>query len=121
MSPFMRATDMALVVCAHLAKQPGRTVATPTLVSELQLPSSHLSKVLQLLGRRGVLERRRGTRGGYAVGEKIAKSLTALEVVEAIEGRIAVSPQAPGASREVQEMLVSHMRRTLNDLKVVEL
>lgn len=81
---FSQTVEYALRAVVHLASQApsGRTtdqIATATLV-----PRAYLSKVLQSLGRAGLVTSHRGIRGGMTL-TKPAEQLTILEVVNAVE------------------------------------
>ncbi|MBD3174227.1 MAG: Rrf2 family transcriptional regulator [Armatimonadia bacterium] len=55
------------------------------IAGDLQVSEAHLSKVLQRLGRRGLVVSKRGPGGGFVLG-KPAAEITLAEIYEAIEG-----------------------------------
>lgn len=57
-------TDYGLRMLMRLASAPGRTFSTADLAEEFQLSRNHLIKIMQQLGRAGLVETRRGSGGG---------------------------------------------------------
>ena len=82
-------TDYAIVLATHMA-----TCAKPTsgrCLAELSgLPQPTVAKVLKSLSRAGVVEATRGVCGGYRLA-KNAQSISVSEIIEAIDGPIAVT------------------------------
>ena len=72
---------------AVLAAAGDRIVTTTRIAEELSASEAHLSKVLQVLARSGILESKRGPNGGYAL-TKPAGEITLLDVYEAMAGEI---------------------------------
>lgn len=79
---------MLLVQMAEPAER--RTFAARDLALETHLPAPMVGKVLKLLARGGILISRRGTRGGYELARD-AETITAADVVAALEGPIGVT------------------------------
>jgi len=86
-----RATDYAVRVTVHLATlPPDRKAPLGELAEATGVRDNFLSKILQRLVRHGLVSSHRGTGGGFRLN--IApESLTLLQVVEAIEGKIALN------------------------------
>lgn len=63
----------------------GRTLPAPKLAEYHGVPPAYLAKHLQALSRAGLVESVPGPRGGYRLA-RAARDITALDVVEAIEG-----------------------------------
>jgi Rrf2 family protein len=81
-----RAADYASRVMVHLAGLPAGTRASlPTLAEAVEVPEQFLSKVLQMLGRSGLIQSQRGASGGFELMAD-PERVTLLDVVEAIEG-----------------------------------
>ena len=55
---------------------------------EEKIPKSFLAKIFQSLGKAGLVRSYRGAGGGFALAKK-SEEITVLEVIEAIEGKIA--------------------------------
>ena len=79
-----RSTDMALRIAMLTATASTRTTVDE-LAERLDLPRSHVAKVVQRLQRIGVLVTIRGRAGGVAFGEG-AEEITVGRVVRAFEG-----------------------------------
>ena len=73
---------MTMLAADQTRKIPAREVAATYKVSE-----AHLAKVLQRLGKAGLVNSTRGPKGGFTLGKKPAR-ITLLAVFEAVEGPI---------------------------------
>jgi len=82
-------TDYAVVLATHLASV-DRPHAARDLALHTQIPEPTASKVLKKLARAGVVSSQRGVKGGYALARP-ARRIGIHEVIEAIEGPIAVT------------------------------
>lgn len=81
-----RAADYGARVMIHLAAlEPGARASLPGMAGEVQVPEHFLSKVLQMLAKRGLIRSHRGAAGGFELAVD-ADAVTLLDVVEAIEG-----------------------------------
>jgi Rrf2 family protein len=60
-----RNTDYAVRAVCYLAENKDRLVASPELVKELKMPKPFLRKIMQMLGKRGVVRSSRGIGGGF--------------------------------------------------------
>jgi len=86
-----RATDYAVRVIVHLATlPPDHTAPLGELAEATSVRDNFLSKILQRLVRNGLLSSHRGTGGGFRLSVA-PERLTLLQVVEAIEGKIALN------------------------------
>lgn len=90
---FSQTVEYALRAMVHLADRYPEARTTDEIAEVTRVPKPYLSKVLQGLGRAGVVKSRRGVRGGVVL-TKSPTDLTILEVVEAVEpiGRIRACP-----------------------------
>ena len=82
-------TDYAVVLATYLASV-DRPHAARDLALHTQIPEPTASKVLKKLARAGVVSSQRGVKGGYALARP-ARRIGIHEVIEAIEGPIAVT------------------------------
>ena len=73
-----------------------RPLATRELAENRGIPSAFLEQLLADLRRAGLVRATRGPRGGFTLARD-AHEVTALEIVEALEGPIAPSVCAPDA------------------------
>ena len=82
---FSKTVEYALRAVAHLAYESPNARTTDQIAEATQVDSvTYLSKVLQMLNRKGVVKSQRGVGGGMAL-VKTPKELTILEVVNAVE------------------------------------
>jgi FeS assembly SUF system regulator len=82
-------TDYGFVVLSRFTEHgPAELVNAPDLAAETGLPLPTVSKLLKVLTRHGLLAAHRGVKGGYSLARS-ADSITAVEVIEALEGPIA--------------------------------
>ena len=86
-----RSEEYGLRGLVFLAKQPPEKV---TLVSEVSrgqnIPETFLAKIFQRLSKAGVLRSVRGAKGGFKL-KKPAHQITMREIMEALEGPIALN------------------------------
>ena len=76
--------EYALCAVVVLGSQPGRSMTTQDVARVSRVPVDYLSKVLQALGRAGLVEARRGLRGGYVLS-RVLDELTIYDVVQAVD------------------------------------
>jgi Rrf2 family iron-sulfur cluster assembly transcriptional regulator len=87
-----RGSDYAMRGMIYLAKQPAGKVCLVSQVAEAQgVPESYLAKIFQDLSRSGLVISHRGAKGGFALARDPDK-ITLRQVIEAVEGSIALSP-----------------------------
>ena len=79
------AASLALHAMVLLSGQAGRTMSTPEIARRLRVSGHHLSKVLQRLGRAGLVASRRGPKGGFSLA-KAGAEITLLDIYQAVEG-----------------------------------
>ena len=79
-----RQADYGVLLLAHLARS-GELLRADELAGRTGLPLPTVRKVLKLLSRAGILESRRGPRGGFALAAP-AENLSLAAVVSAFEG-----------------------------------
>ena len=77
-------TDFALRALMRLAGAPERAFSTNDMARELGLSRHHLTKIVQALAAAGIVETRRGSGGGFALGRP-AEAVTLGEVVRLLE------------------------------------
>lgn len=83
-------TDYGTVILAHMARQPEavHTAADVATATRVGLPT--VSKLLKVFARAGLLTSFRGARGGYSLARP-ADSISAVEIIDAIEGPVAIT------------------------------
>ena len=85
-----RMTDYAAVILAQIARYPEQPKPATELAESVQLPHPTVSKTLKMLVRAGLLESRRGARGGYSLARP-ASRITVIDIIAAIEGPVAMT------------------------------
>src|SRR4051812_6287847 len=88
-----QSVEYALRAAVHLASRSPGGGTTDEIAAATRVPKAYLSKILQGLGRAGVVRSQRGIGGGMTLVKGPAE-LTILEVVNAVEpiGRIKTCP-----------------------------
>ncbi|MEW6071859.1 MAG: Rrf2 family transcriptional regulator [Planctomycetota bacterium] len=126
-------TDYAIVLLAHFMRERGRAgrLRARELARLTRLPEPMVRKILKELAREGILDSRRGNRGGYTPARSPAE-ISVAAIVEALEGPIAMtacSPRAVGRCPYERgcsvvgplQHLNSVVQQTLEDLSLAEL
>ncbi len=88
-------TDYAITVLDALAQRRGETLATGYLAALTGLAQPTVAKVSRMLLAADLVETQRGVRGGYRLTRAVAH-ISLVDIVEAMEGPIAVSASAGG-------------------------
>ncbi len=79
------AASLALHTATLLASEPERIFSTREIATSLSVSEAHLAKVMQRLGKVGLVRSVRGPKGGFVLGKK-PEEITLLEVYESIDG-----------------------------------
>ena len=82
--------DDGIVIASHLARHPDRQQTAPEVAAATSVPLPMTSKILKLLTRAEVLVSHRGSHGGYGLA-RVAERVTVAEVIEALDGPIAIT------------------------------
>ncbi|MGQ3685547.1 MAG: SUF system Fe-S cluster assembly regulator [Candidatus Loosdrechtia sp.] len=85
-----RLTDYGTGVLAYLAQAGARPHSASEVAEHTGLPAATVSKVLKLLSRSGLVSSHRGAQGGYSLARP-ATDITAAEVIDALEGPVAIT------------------------------
>lgn len=83
-------TDYATVVLTVLASRSGEILSANELAEQAGLESPTVSKILKPLAQAGLVSGLRGVRGGYRLARG-ADEITLIEIVEAMEGPLAIT------------------------------
>lgn len=86
--------DYALIAMRHLAAGRDGSVSAREIAENYGIPAELLAKVLQRLVRARLLVSVQGTRGGYRLAGD-ARQLTVADVIQAIDGPVAVTACSP--------------------------
>jgi Rrf2 family protein len=121
-----RQADYALRAMIYLTQiEPNQRAATSQIAEEQHIPPSFLAKIISQLSIAGLIHTSRGARGGVSLAHS-PEEISILEVVEAIDGPIALNEctQDPSACPfgedcplrslwcETQDKLVERLRTT---------
>jgi len=90
-------TDYATVILARLAAEPERRFTAAQIAAETHLASPTVSKLLKQLHRQGLVMSTRGAAGGYVLARPAAE-ITAAQILDALEGPVALTECAGVAS-----------------------
>ena len=77
-------TEYALRAVVALAVEPTKPMLTRDLATLTQVPAGYLAKVLQTLGRAGLVTSAHGRGGGFTLGKPV-ESITLFDVVQAVD------------------------------------
>jgi len=76
--------EYALRAIVHLADKGDAPQTTQQIAEQTRVPAGYLAKVMQTLGRSGIVHARRGLHGGFTLAMPPAE-LTVLDVVQAVD------------------------------------
>ncbi len=91
-----RMTDYGIVVLGALAHRQGEVVATASLAELTGLNQPTVAKVAKMLLGAGLVDTQRGASGGYRLPFP-AQDISLVQIIESIEGPIAVNDCVAGA------------------------
>lgn len=91
-------TDYASVVMTVLATRPDEVLSATELAEAAGLEPPTVSKLLKPLAQAGLVEGLRGVRGGYRL-PRPATEISLIEIVEAMEGPLAITECSQGESQ----------------------
>ena len=81
---FSDACEYGLRAVVWLANQPRQTYKVREMAAAIHAPPGYLVKVLQRLGKAGILSAQRGSQGGFAL-ERDPSDLAVLEIINAVD------------------------------------
>ena len=85
-----RETDYAIRCVHYLSCGKGETLMVDRIAQGMHIPKTFLAKILQKLVKGGVVKSFRGARGGFQLDRR-PDEITLLDVIEAIEGPVAMN------------------------------
>ena len=84
-------TDYGFLLLAHMAGQDSDLLHNAKdLSASVDIPLPTVSKVLKILTQGGVLQSHQGSKGGYSLARP-ADKISAAEIIEAVEGPVAIT------------------------------
>jgi Rrf2 family protein len=91
MLKFSKKTDYGLMAIRYLAEHgEAQIVTTKAIADQYHIPVELLAKILQRLAKQGLVQSQNGSHGGYRLGKALS-AITVAEVIEAIEGPLAIA------------------------------
>ena len=85
-----RETDYAIRCVHFLSCREDETIMVDKIAEGMRIPKTFLAKILQKLVRGGVVKSFRGAKGGFQLDRR-PEEITLLDVIEAIEGPVAMN------------------------------
>lgn len=85
-----RETDYALRCVLHLSESPHEITMVDEIARARAIPKSFLAKILQKLTKAKIVKSFRGVKGGFQLAKR-PKEINLLDVIEAIEGTVAMN------------------------------
>lgn len=85
-----READYAIRCVLYLSENEGQISMVEGIAREMHIPRSFLAKILQKLTRASLVKSFRGVKGGFQLA-KHPSEITLLDVVEAVEGEVAMN------------------------------
>ncbi|NJD55476.1 MAG: Rrf2 family transcriptional regulator [Nitrospirae bacterium] len=85
-----RETDYAIRCVLYLTSRTDRVIMVDEIAREMATPKSFLSKILQKLVKADIARSFRGVKGGFQLNRE-PRDITLLDVIEAVEGAIALN------------------------------
>jgi len=107
-------SDYGLIALKHLAQHNDESVSAREIAAQYNIPAELLAKVLQKLVRKGLLVSQQGTNGGYVLAKDPA-TISIVDVVEALEGPISITPCERGD--DCQQLQMCSVRDPLLKIK----
>lgn len=90
-------TDYGTVVLTRMARQPTRRYSAQELADATGIGAPTVAKLLKIFVRAGLLDSRRGAQGGYALARN-PDAISAVAIIDAVEGPVALTECATGHS-----------------------
>ena len=112
-----RMTDYAILLLGALARRHGETLASGHLAQMTELAQPTVAKVLKMLLAAELVETQRGVRGGYRLMKSLSH-ISLVDIVEAMEGPIAVSDCVEGAREPCSASNCCCMRNHWNQVNL---
>ena len=94
-----RLTDYGVVVMSQMAQDMSATRTAPELAAATGVPAPTVAKLLKLLVKGGLVDSWRGVNGGYALTRKLDE-ITAADIIEALEGPVALTACVDGSDSD---------------------
>jgi Rrf2 family transcriptional regulator, cysteine metabolism repressor len=110
-------TDYALMAVQYMAsKNAVRAVNTKEIAEAYRIPLELLAKVLQKLGKKGVVISHNGPKGGYMLARPPSE-ISVLAVIQAIEGNIGITECYHNEDSHCVQMARCNIRTPLRNIQ----
>ncbi len=110
--------EYALRAIAHIALNPTIPQTSQQVAAATLVPLPYLSKVLQSLGRAGIISAQRGLHGGFML-KKSAEEITVFEIIQAVDPLRRIKTCPLGITSHGENLCPLH-RRLDNAMEQVE-
>ncbi len=91
-----RLTDYGVVVLTQMSRNPAELHTAPQISQETGVPLPTVAKLLNALAHEDLIESHRGATGGYTLNRP-AEEITVAEIIQALEGPIALTACVEGS------------------------
>lgn len=108
-----RMTDYAIVILGQMAQDVGRVRTAAALAEATGVPVPTVSKILKIMGGAALVTPHRGAKGGYSL-DRNASEVTVTDIVQALEGPIALTACVDGAEDACEVENLCPMRGNWN-------
>ena len=108
-----RLTDYAVVVMSQMSLRGETLRSAQQIADDTAVPLPTVSKLLNLLGRAGLVVSQRGAAGGYTLSRG-PEQISVAEIIQALEGPIALTACVDGASESCDVESFCPMRGNWN-------
>lgn len=110
-------TDYALMAVQYMAsKGTDRVVNTKEIAEEYKIPVELLAKVLQKLGKKGLIASQNGPKGGYIL-TKSPDTISVLSIIQAIEGHIGITECYHNEDSHCMQMARCNIRNPIRNIQ----
>jgi FeS assembly SUF system regulator len=104
-----RLTDYAVVVMAQMSHSHAPVRTAPQISDDTGVPLPTVAKLLNSLARDGLITSHRGAMGGYSLARE-PERITVAEIIQALEGPIALTACVDGAPGHCESQSLCPMR-----------
>ena len=110
-----KGTDYGARGAVYLARQPEGAIVLVGEIAEAEgIPKSYLAKIFQTMVHHGIVRSHRGAKGGFSLARP-AEEISFREVVEAIEGTVALAPCLNGGCERADTCAVFPLLASAQD------
>ncbi|NIA67227.1 SUF system Fe-S cluster assembly regulator [Pelagibius litoralis] len=108
-----RLTDYAVVVMSQMSLRGENLRSAQQIADDTAVPLPTVSKLLNLLGRAGLVTSQRGATGGYTLSRS-PEQISVAQIIQALEGPIALTACVDGAAESCDVQSLCPMRGNWN-------